>query len=101
MDDCWMENVGPLISALEELGIDPVEWAEEPDHSVFTYVPDDGTAQLGPTLRPEIKPMGMYDQVLCDINFACGYLQATGNLTGRTWAEQMAEGLKKETTDDR
>ena len=88
MDDCWMDNVGQLITALEKLGIDPVEWAREPDHGVFTAPPG----------FPDVPPdeMNAYQQLLCDINFASGYLQATSNLTNMSWAEQMAEGLRQE-----
>lgn len=103
IDDCWMDNVGPLISALEKLGVDPVEWACDPDHAVFCIpagkVHDPilkNACNYLSDLRPLLREMGSYDQVMCNINFACGYLQATGNLTGQTWAEQIADALAEE-----
>ena len=30
-----------------------------------------------------------FDGAIADINFAAGYLQATSNLTGETWAAQL------------
>jgi len=95
MDDCWMENVGPLIQALKDMGIDPVEWAKEPDVSVFWFYSDPNNF-LQTLLEEKIWiPEATQD----DIHFALGYLQATGNLTNKSWAEQMAEGLKKEKDD--
>jgi hypothetical protein len=80
-DDCWVENVGPLITALEELGIDPVAWAKDPDFSVFNRERDERGLEGG-------------EGYMSEIDFAAGYLQATGNLTGRTWAEQMEDYRK-------
>ena len=88
MSEEWWANVGPLIEALEELGISPVEWAsaEDPcDMAVFEPLinPDPETFVAHPKLLEDhIRRMGRLD-------FACGYLQATGNLTGKTWAEQF------------
>jgi len=77
----WWENVYPLLDALEILGIDPVEWVVECD---FGHFIKDGTRELVDELTG-VEP----DQIF----FACGYMQATGNLTGRTWAEQIAHYL--------
>lgn len=87
-----MENVGPLISALEELGIDPVEWARDPDMEVFWGEAD--RDDLMQKFFPEKK--WLPEQQPDDINFACGYLQATSNLTNMAWAEQVLIGLGQE-----
>lgn len=78
-DDSWADNVGPLITALEALGLDPVDWAKEPDTRPFR----DGEG-LKSTLA-----------TLEDVHFGMGYLQATGNLTGRTWVEQLEDHRKQ------
>jgi len=90
MDDSWAENVGPLLNALEDVGIDPVEWARDPDMGVFYQ---DGCKACG--WHPSLK--GKMDKD--SIEFAMGYLQATGNLTNVTWAEQIEDFLRKEKDD--
>lgn len=81
MDDCWHDNVGPLLEALKELNVDPVAWAAEPDFQVF---------------HRDLSQFPIHEDRgrMSLIDFACGYLQATGNLTGRSWQEQIREGLK-------
>lgn len=34
-DQNWMDNVGPLLAALSDIGLDPVEWAADPDTRAF------------------------------------------------------------------
>jgi len=87
MDDLWYDNVEPLLEALKWLEIDPIEWAGDHDFEPFFK---DGTRELVHGLTG-IEP----DQIF----FACGYMQATGNLTNRTWAEQIAEYIDKQTID--
>lgn len=84
MDDCWMENVEPLLEALERLGIDPVVWAADHDFAPFFT---EGTREMVDQLTG-IEPDLIF--------FACGYLQATGNLTGLSWEEQIRQQLEKE-----
>lgn len=88
-DECWVENVGPLITALQILGIDPVDWACDHDFEVFYE--KDAHGAITRHLRAGL------DSLEPDtLHFACGYLQATGNLTGQTWAEQIDEFLAAE-----
>ena len=82
IDECWWDNVGPLLTALEKCEIDPVEWAMEPDSSEL----EDALEERG------FASLGLTEQ----IHFAMGYLQATGNLTDITWAEQIADALAEE-----
>lgn len=87
MDDNWADNVDPLLQALERLGIDPVEWAADHDFAPFFK---EGTREVVDELAG-IEP----DQVF----FACGYMQATANLTYQTWAGQIADHLASRRSD--
>ena len=92
MNDNWMDNVGPLLTALENLDIDPVEWAKDPDMEVFWGESD---SDVQGQRRIPVR-MWLPKQEPDLIHFACGYLQATGNLTGLSWAEQIQQQLDKE-----
>lgn len=87
MDDIWYDNVEPLLEALKQLGIDPIEWAGDHDFGPFFR---DGTRELVDELTG-LEP----DQ----IHFACGYLQATANLTNKTWVQQIEDYVDRQMID--
>jgi hypothetical protein len=76
------ENVAPMVTACELTGTKLSEAA-----NVFCYfwaLNASGQATDAPSPG--------------DLHFAAGYLQATSNLTGESWADQL-ERVKKEMTD--
>jgi len=78
-DSSWADNVLPLISLLTRVGLDPIAWAIEPDFD---------------ELEERLEALGIASlQNTQAIHFACGYLQATGNLTHIAWSGQVSEYL--------
>ena len=78
------ENVAPMVKACEIVGTKLSEAA-----NVFNYwwvMNASAQSTDGPTAG--------------DLHFAAGYLQATSNLTGESWADQL-ERVKKEMEDGR
>lgn len=86
MDKLWYDNVEPLLEALNRLGIAPVSWAGNHDAGNHDFAPffKEGTRELVDELTG-IEP----DQIF----FACGYMQATANLTGRSWVDQIRDDI--------
>jgi len=67
-DETLNDNICMLVETLENLEIDVRAWFDDCDFSLF----DDEDID-----QPRRD----------DCLFACGYLQATGNLTGQTWVQ--------------
>ena len=81
-DDCHNENVWPMVEACEAMGVD-VRTASE-------ICSDDW-------FKEACLKAGGAAGTFSDIVFAAGYLQATSNLTGETWSDQLVRALKERT----
>ena len=81
----WADNVGPLIELLEQFEINVLDWAAYPDVGEVEARLDNSDMQV--------------DILRSAVHFACGYMQATGNLTGMSWEDQIKRHLESEKTN--
>jgi hypothetical protein len=84
-DDAHRENVWPLLGALKATGQSIDDFCD------VGFIMNDLMELARKASEANKAEFGEYDCCLYDICFATGYLQATSNLTGKSWKDQLNE----------
>lgn len=90
VDQAHRENVWPLVEALKVTGQSIDEFCD------VGFIMNDLMELAKKASAANKAEFGEYDSCLYDICFATGYLQATSNLTGKSWKEQLHEVARHE-----
>lgn len=86
-DDAHHENVGDMIDACRIMSV--------PFSQVSTVICTEWMQDAAQRIVLRDGKRETAD-VVADLNFAAGYLQATSNLTGKSWADQLADAAALE-----
>ena len=83
-DEAHHENVCTMLTACRAMGVDPSKVSE--------IICDDWINEAALKMRlAETDTQRTLADIVGEIHFSAGYLQATSNLTGVVWADQLAK----------